>query len=82
MSKTVAVTPEVVAVPVYLTPEQVCDLVPGMTVRSLKEMRAARRAGVRGSKGGPVYVKPNAKTVVYDTADVVAYMNAIKGHEA
>jgi hypothetical protein len=52
--------------PVYLSPEQVCELVPGMTLRRLAEHRAART--------GPVYSKPSQKTVVYIEADIHAWV--------
>lgn len=75
-----APTPETVVVPRYLAPEQVAELIPGMTVRTLAEMRARRRAGTRGPKAGPEFSTPSRTAIVYDAADVVAYMKAIKGH--
>ncbi|MEQ6898976.1 hypothetical protein [Microbacterium sp. KR10-403] len=47
---------------VWLSPEQVCDRVPGMTLSRLKELRAASR--------GPAYSKPTLKTVIYSAADI------------
>lgn len=53
---------------VYLSPAQVCELVPGMTERRLRGMRA------EGT--GPRYFKPSLKTVVYAEADVRAWVKA------
>lgn len=47
-----------VAPPVWLSPEQVCERVPGITVRNLSEMRDRGR--------GPRYFKPTPKTVIYE----------------
>jgi len=55
----------------YLSPLQVCELVPGMTVVNLQELRK------RGL--GPKYRKPtgdNGKVVVYAEADVRAWVEA------
>ncbi|MFI8593749.1 helix-turn-helix transcriptional regulator [Microbacterium sp. NPDC078428] len=52
----------------YLSPADVCELVPGMTVANLQELRK------RGK--GPRYAKPTAKTVVYVEADVHAWVQA------
>lgn len=55
----------------YLSPEQVTDLVPGMTVANLQELR---------KKGlGPKYRKPtgeHGRVVVYAEADVRAWVEA------
>jgi len=55
----------------YLSPEQVCELVPGLTVANLQELR---------KKGtGPTYRKPTGDTgrvVVYAEADVRAWVEA------
>lgn len=75
-------TLETVVVPRYLAPEQVCALIPGMTLRTLAEMRARRRSGVRGVKGGPEFSAPSRTVIVYDAADVAAYMRSIKGRAA
>ena len=53
---------------VYLSPEQVSALVPGLSVRSLRQMRAEGR--------GPRYLKPAPRTVVYLEADVRAWMRS------
>lgn len=53
----------------YLSPEQVCELVPGLTVANLKVMRASGK--------GPAYFKPtgeHGKVTVYARADVVAWV--------
>ncbi|MDQ0645601.1 hypothetical protein [Microbacterium murale] len=51
----------------YLSPEQVCDLVPGLTIANLQELRK------KGS--GPRYRKPTGefgKVIIYAEADVRA----------
>lgn len=56
--------------PVYLSPSQVCELVPGMTVANLKDLRASGK--------GPAYFKPTGDrghVTVYDRADVLAWVN-------
>lgn len=50
----------------YLSPEQVCELIPGMTKGNLAQMRHAG--------GGPIYMKPSARVVVYARADVDAWL--------
>ena len=49
----------------YLSPDQVCDLVPGMTVENLQELR---------KKGtGPAFCKPtgdHGKVIIYRETDV------------
>ena len=55
----------------YLSPAQVCDLVPGLTVANLQELR---------KKGlGPKYRKPtgdNGKVIVYAESDVRAWVES------
>lgn len=55
----------------YLSPAQVCDLVPGLTVANLQELR---------KKGlGPKYRKPtgeHGKVVIYAESDVRAWVEA------
>lgn len=54
----------------FLSPEQVCERVPGMTLRKLAEHR---------EKGtGPVYIDIDARTKAYDWVDVVAWLEARK----
>jgi hypothetical protein len=55
----------------YLSPQEVCDLVPGLTVANLKDLRASGR--------GPRYRKPTGargKVTVYAEADVRAWVEA------
>jgi hypothetical protein len=52
--------------PVWLSPAQVCEIVPGVTVRDLEDMRADGQ--------GPVYSKPTPRKVVYSRADVHAWL--------
>lgn len=51
---------------VLLSPEQVCEMVPGMTKGNLAQMRF---------KGiGPKFLKPTPRTVVYRESDVVEWL--------
>jgi hypothetical protein len=52
----------------WLSPAEVCDVIPGMTVTLLSRMRDAGK--------GPRYAKPSPKTVVYSLADVNAYVRS------
>jgi len=52
----------------WLSPSQVCEVIPGMTVTLLQRMRDAGK--------GPRYAKPSAKTVVYARSDVDAYVRS------
>ena len=52
----------------WLSPEQVCAILPGMTVRKLQPQRDEGH--------GPRYAKPSPKTVVYARADVDAYVRS------
>lgn len=57
--------------PRYLSPEQVCELVPGMTVANLKDLRASGK--------GPRYSKPTGDRghiTLYREDDVVAWVEA------
>lgn len=54
------------APPLYLTPEQVCVLVPGMTKGNLAQLR------FKGS--GPRYYKPTPRTVLYREEDIVEWI--------
>lgn len=51
-----------------LTPQAVCELIPGMTKTKLAQMRF--------SGTGPAYYKPTAKTVVYDRDTVLAWLSS------
>jgi predicted DNA-binding transcriptional regulator AlpA len=52
----------------YLTPNQVCELVPGMTKSNLAQLR------FKGA--GPKFLKPTPRTVVYRERDVIAWLEA------
>ncbi|WP_303708449.1 MULTISPECIES: AlpA family transcriptional regulator [Microbacterium] len=57
--------------PRYLSPEQVCELVPGMTVANLKDLRASGK--------GPRYSKPTGERghiTLYREDDIVAWVEA------
>lgn len=54
--------------PRYLSPAQVCEMVPGLTERKLR--------GMRENGSGPRYRKPSLKTVVYTEADVLAWVES------
>ncbi|MEV8023705.1 hypothetical protein [Microbacterium sp. NPDC080220] len=59
------------AAPVYLSPEQVCELVPGMTVANLKDLRASGK--------GPAYFKPTGdrgRVTLYAQHDVVRWIES------
>lgn len=51
-----------------LSPQDVCDLIPGMTVPGLAQLR------FRGQ--GPRFIKPSARKVVYRLSDVEAWLEA------
>lgn len=53
---------------VWLSPEQVCERVPGLTPAHLQDLRK------RGK--GPRFHKPTLKTVIYSRADVDAWVAA------
>jgi hypothetical protein len=53
----------------YLSPEQVCELVPGLTVANLKDLRSSGK--------GPAFCKPTGErghVTVYRRTDVVAWV--------
>lgn len=52
----------------WVTPEEVCELVPGMTKTHLAQLRFK---GV-----GPRYFKPTPKKVLYAEADIIAWVEA------
>ena len=52
----------------WLSPAEVCEVIPGMTLTLLQRMRDAGK--------GPRYAKPSPKTVVYSLADVNAYVRS------
>jgi hypothetical protein len=51
----------------YLSPDQVCELVPGMTKGALAQLRFAGR-------GGPAWLKPTPKKVIYRESDIIAWL--------
>ncbi|WP_336647570.1 helix-turn-helix transcriptional regulator [Microbacterium sp. MMO-10] len=52
----------------YITPEQVCEIIPGMTRNNLAQLR---------HKGtGPKYLKPTPRVIVYRRSDVIAWLEA------
>lgn len=52
----------------YLTPAQVCEIVPGMTVTHLAQLRFIAK--------GPTFLKPTPKKVLYRERDVIAWLEA------
>lgn len=50
-----------------LTPEDVCALIPGMTKGNLNQLRYAG--------GGPKFLKPTPRVVVYRESDVLEWLN-------
>lgn len=54
--------------PAFLTPEQVCELVPVLTPRDLEDMRS--------NNTGPAYSRPTPRKVVYLEADVRAWVQS------
>jgi hypothetical protein len=54
--------------PIYLTPDQVCELIPGMTKGHLAQLRY---------KGhGPNFRKPTPKTVLYVRQEVLNWVES------
>lgn len=52
----------------YLSPEQVCHLIPGMTKGHLAQLR------YKGQ--GPAFRKPTPKTVLYMESEVLAWVES------
>lgn len=50
----------------YMTPEEVCEAIPGMTKGNLAQMRYAGT--------GPKFLKPSPRVVVYREKDVIAWI--------
>lgn len=50
----------------YLSPDQVCALIPGMTKGNLAQLRHAG--------GGPVYMRPSPRVIVYARTDIDAWL--------
>lgn len=55
-------------VPVWLSPAQVCEVVPVLTVRDLEDMRA--------NGTGPAFSRPTPRKVVYLEGDVRAWLQS------
>ena len=51
-----------------MTPAEVAQLIPGMTKANLAQLRYAG--------GGPKFLKPTPRTVVYRETDVLEWLNA------
>lgn len=67
MTNVVQLKPKVAnADTVWLSPEQVCERVPGMTLKRLADLREAKK--------GPDYFKPSLKTVIYSQAEIDAWV--------
>lgn len=54
----------------YLSPKELAERIPGMTIGNLAQMR------FRGD--GPKFMKPSPKLVVYDWVDAVAWLESTK----
>lgn len=52
----------------YLTPEQVCEIVPGMTKANLAQLR------FKGT--GPKYYKPTPRVVLYREDDIFEWIES------
>ena len=52
----------------YLSPDQVCEMLPGITKANLAQLRFTGK--------GPRYRMPTAKTVVYSEAEVIEWIEA------
>ncbi|MBK0420386.1 hypothetical protein JD276_15260 [Leucobacter sp. CSA1] len=56
--------------PEYMSPDDVAEMIPGMTVTKLAQLR------FKGQ--GPKYMKPSPKVCVYDRADVIEWLESTK----
>lgn len=52
----------------YMSPDEVCALIPGMTRSNLANLRYLGR--------GPKFLKPTPRTVVYQRSSVIAWLEA------
>lgn len=52
----------------YLTPAQACELVPGLTVPHLAQLRFTGK--------GPKFLKPTPRKVLYRRADIIDWLEA------
>lgn len=57
-----------VAVERYMSPDEVCQLIPGMTRSNLANLRYLGR--------GPRFLKPTPRTVVYERTSVIEWLRA------
>lgn len=53
----------------YITPAQLCELVPGMTESRLSQMRFKGTSGLK-------YYKPTPKTVLYRRSEVLSWVES------
>lgn len=53
---------------IYLTPDQVCEIVPGMTKGNLSQLR------FKGT--GPKYYKPTPRVVLYDRESIEEWVRS------
>lgn len=56
------------SLPEYISPAGVADMIPGMTEKHLAQLRH--------KGGGPIYLKPTPKIVLYRTKDVVDWIES------
>lgn len=52
----------------FMTPREVADLIPGMTTEKLSQLRFTGK--------GPRFYKPTPRTVVYDEAQVLDWLDS------
>lgn len=68
MIETATHTPDPVVGERYINPDQVCELIPGMTRNHLAQLRFTGK--------GPKFLKPSPRLVVYRESDVIAWLEA------
>ena len=54
----------------YMSPKEVAEMIPGMTVGILAQLRFKGR--------GPRYMKPSAKVCVYEKRDIIEWLESTK----
>ncbi|PKQ36529.1 MAG: hypothetical protein CVT61_00190 [Actinobacteria bacterium HGW-Actinobacteria-11] len=54
--------------PKYLSPAQVCELIPGMTIGNLRQLRFHGK--------GPRFFKPTPRVCMYSEVDVLAWIES------
>ena len=52
----------------YISPKEAAELIPGMTIQNLAQLRFSGR--------GPKFLKPTPRTVVYRERDVIEWLEA------